>query len=108
MENDLTIKFKQENVDISINILQPDFANMIHEIVSNNLQVIKENMDIQTDNTEFDTEEFMDILISVHEEFAQEIEDFYKNIQEEIKTYYADEELSAKIIQELKKQQNVS
>ena len=37
MENDLCIKFKEENVDVSINILQPDLANLVHEIVAKNL-----------------------------------------------------------------------
>ena len=41
MENDLNIKFKQENLDININILQPDLAKLIHEIVANNLKVTK-------------------------------------------------------------------
>lgn len=102
MENDLIIKFKQENLDISINILQPDLANLIHEIVANNLSVTKENVEISTENSEFDKEEFLEILVNVHEEFVQEIEKFYSNIQKDIKTYYSDEELSEMIINKLK------
>lgn len=102
MENELRIKFKQENFDITINILQPDLAKLVHGIVANNLNVTKENIDISTENLEFDKEEFLEILISVHEEFVNEIEKFYCNIQKDIKTYYSNEELSEMIIQELK------
>ncbi len=102
MENDLIIKFKRENMDISINILQPDLAKLIHEIVANNLSVTKENVEISTENSEFDKEEFLEILVNVHEEFVQEIEEFYSNIQKDIKTYYSDEELSEMIINRLK------
>lgn len=102
MENDLCIKFKEEDRNIIINILQPDLAYLIHEIVANHLKVTKENIEINTENIEFDKDEFLDILISVHEEFVQEINNFYNNIQRDIKTYYADEELSKMIIQKLK------
>ena len=102
MENNLYIKFKEEDVDVIINILQPDLANLIHEIVMKNLKVTKENTEVSTENSEFDKEEFLEILINVHEEFVQEIERFYSNIQNDIKTYYSDEELSKKIIQKLK------
>lgn len=102
MENDLCIKFKEENVDVIINILQPDLANLIHEIVAKNLKVTKENVGISTENLEFDKEEFLEILVNVHEEFVQDIERFYSNIQNDIKTYYSDEELSDKIIHKLK------
>ena len=102
MENNLRIKFIEENIEVSINILQPDLAKLIHEIVANNLRVIKENIEISTENSEFDKEEFLEILINVHEEFVQEIDKFYSNIQKDIKTYYSDEELSEMIIQKLK------
>lgn len=107
MENNLNIKFKQENLDINISILQPDLAKLIHEIVANNLCVTKENIEISTENLEFDKEEFLEILVSVHEEFVQEIEKFYDNIKKDIKTYYSDEELSAKIINRLKERESV-
>lgn len=102
MENDLCIKFKEENADVSINILQPDLANLVHEIVAKNLKITKENVEVSTENSEFDKEEFLEILVNVHEEFVQEIERFYSNIQNDIQTYYSDEELSKKIIQKLK------
>lgn len=102
MENNLNIKFKQENLDINISILQPDLAKLIHEIVANNLCVTKENVEISTENLEFDKEEFLEILVNVHQEFVQEIEKFYENIQKDIKTYYSDEELSEIIINRLK------
>lgn len=107
MENNLNIKFKQENVGINISILQPDLAKLIHEIVANHLNVTKENVEISTENLEFDKEEFLEILVSVHEEFVQEIEKFYNNIQKDIKTYYSDEELSEIIINKLKDSDSV-
>ena len=82
--------------------LQPDLAKLIHEIVAYNLHVTKENIDISTENKEFDKDEFLDILINVHEEFMLEIEQFYQNIQQDISTYYSDEELSKIIIQKLR------
>lgn len=106
MENDLYIKFKKENIDIPINILQPDLAKLIHKIVANNLKVTKENIEICTENSEFDKEEFLEILINVHEEFDKEIGKFYNNIQKDIKTYYSDEKLSEMIIQKLKNTDN--
>lgn len=106
MENDLMIKFKQEEVDITINILQPDLAELVHKIVADNLCVTKDNIKIITQNLEFDKEEFIDILINVHEEFVEEIDIFYSNIQRDIKTYYSDDELSEMIIQELKGEDN--
>lgn len=102
MENDLNIKFMQEKKEICINILQPDLAKLIHEIVAYNLHVTKENIDISAENKEFDKDEFLDILINVHEEFMLEIEQFYQNIQQDISTYYSDEELSKIIIQKLR------
>jgi len=102
MENNLNIKFKQEDFDVIINILQPDLAKLIHEIVSKNLKVTKENIEMTTENVEFDKEEFLEILIGVHEEFIREIEEFYSNIQKDIKTYYSNDELSEIIIQKLK------
>lgn len=107
MENDLSIKFKEENADVIINILQPDLANLVHEIVAKNLKVTKENIEISTENPEFDKEDFLEILVNVHEEFAQEIEKFYSNIQNDIQTYYSDEELGKKIINRLKENAHV-
>lgn len=102
MENNLCIKFRKEEVEVNINIQQPDLANLIHEIVGKNLCVSKENISIDTENQEFDKEEFLEILISVHEEFSEEINKFYANIENDISTYYSDEELSNLIINKLK------
>ena len=101
MENDLNIRFIKENINITINILQPDLAKLIHEIVAENLHVSKENIEISTENSDFDKDDFLEILINVHEEFVEEIEKFYRNIEKDIKTYYSDEELSEIIIQKI-------
>lgn len=45
----------------------------------------------------FDSEEFKEILITVHEEFKGELDLFFENIKKDITTYY-DDELSAEII----------
>lgn len=102
MENDLNIRFIKEDTNILINILQPDLAKLIHKIVAENLYVSKENIEISTENANFDKDDFLEILINVHEEFEEEIEKFYKNIEKDIKTYYSDEELSEIIIQKVK------
>jgi hypothetical protein len=105
MENDLIIRFEKEDREIVVNISQPDLAQLIHAIVAERLNVSKENIEISTENGEFDKEEFQEILISVHEEFSQEIENFYDNIQKDIKTYYSYEDLGNIIIQKLKQDQ---
>lgn len=102
MENNLLIRFKEENKEITIDILQPDLAKLIHAIVAEQLNVSKENIQINTENGEFDKEEFLDILISVHEEFSQEIDKFYNNIKKDIQTYYSYDELGDIIIDKLK------
>ena len=71
-------------------------------IVAEHLLVTKENMEITTENQEFDKEEFMNMLIEVHEEFNEEVDNFFDNIQSEINTYYSDEELSMEIIKRIK------
>lgn len=102
MENKIKIIFAQEKKEIVIDIEQPDLANLIHRIVSEHLDVSKDNLSIETDNNEFDKEEFKELLIEVHDEFCNEIDLFYENIQSEIKTYYDDEELSKIVIERIK------
>jgi hypothetical protein len=104
MENELIIKFIEEEKDISLNIMQPDLAKLIHSIVVDELYVTKDNIKITTDSPDFDTEEFRDIFLSVHEEFVEEIETFYKNIQNDISTYYSNSDLSETIINKIKDQ----
>lgn len=105
MGNELIIRFKEENREIVVNILQPDLAQLIHAIVAEHLDVSKENIEINTANNEFDKEEFLDILISVHEEFSQEIDIFYDNIKKDINTYYSYEDLGSFIIDKIKNDQ---
>ena len=102
MENNIKIIFQNEDREILLNILQPDLAQVIHIIVSENLVVSKENILIESDNQEFDKDEFLDILVTVYDEFSEEISKFFVNIKEEIKTYYESEELSEEIIKRIK------
>ena len=102
MENEIEIEFIKEKRNIILDIKQPDLADLVHSIVGEHLFVSKENVKITTENVNFDKEEFLDLLIDVHEEFCDEINKFYENVEEEIKTYYKDEELSAHIINTIK------
>ena len=102
MENEIRILFKKENICIHIDIQQPDLANLVHRIVGDHLVVSKENIDISTENSNFDKEEFLEMLIEVYEDFCEEIDKFYENINKEISTYYEDEELSRHIIDKIK------
>lgn len=102
MENKIAILFKKENKTIELDIKQPDLANLVHTIISEHLLVSKNNLEISSNENNFDKEEFLDLLIEVHGEFCDEINKFYKNIQKEICTYYKDEKLSETIINNIK------
>lgn len=102
MENNIKIHFIKENTDILLNIEQPDLTNLIKNIVSKHLEVTKENLEIDAIDS-FDIEEFSNLIVSVNEEFREEIDKFYENINREITTYYEDEVLAKHIIEELKK-----
>lgn len=102
MENRINILFIKEDINIAIDIQQPDLSNLIHKIIGEHLSVSRENIKISTENENFDKEEFLDLLIEVHGEFCDEIDKFYENINKEIITYYRDEELSKHIIEKIK------
>lgn len=102
MENKINILFKKEDKSIEIDIQQPDLSNLIHRIVAEHLLVSEDNIEISTDESNFDKEEFKELLIEVHEDFCEEINKFYENIDKEICTYYKDEELSKHIIEKIK------
>ena len=102
MENRVELRFHKEGKLIELDIQQPDLANLIHRIIADHLTVSKENVEITTNNDKFDAEEFLELLIDVHEEFSEEIDKFYENINTEICTYYNDAELSEYIINEIK------
>ena len=104
MENKIEILFEDEDFALELDIKQPDLAKVIHEIVSRHLVVSKENVSIRTKSEEFDTEEFLDILVNVYEEFSDEINQFFENIQKDIKTYYEMEELSEEVINRIKEE----
>lgn len=104
MENKLIIIFKKEQKEIELDITNPDFANLIHMIVAEKLEMTKENVEISTDAENFDVDELLDILVCVHGEFCEEIETFYSNIKKDMSTYYDDEALGEKIIQRIKEE----
>lgn len=102
MENKVILNFKKEDVNIEINIQQPDLANLVHRIIAEHLTVTKDNVEISSDEENFDKEEFLELLIEVHSDFCKVIDKFYENIDNEICTYYKDEELSKHIIGKIK------
>lgn len=104
MENKIKISFQEEDFALELDINQPDLAKIVHEIVSRHLVVSKENVTINTDNEEFDEEEFLDILVSVYEDFNEEINQFFENVQSDIKTYYEMDELSNEVIRRIKEE----
>lgn len=102
MENKVFINFKEEDVNIEINIQQPDLADLVHRIIAEHLMVTKDNVEVSSDVENFDKEEFLELLIEVHSDFCEEIDKFYENIENEICTYYKDEDLSKHIINKIK------
>lgn len=111
MENKLKILFKNEKIDMELDIANPDLAELIHRIVEEKLDMTKENVEITTEVEGFDADELLDIMVNVHEEFCEEIETFYRNIKNDITTYYDDEVLGEEIIRRIKEdmsKENVS
>ena len=88
MENKILINFIKENKEIELNYDQPDLRQLVTTIISEHLEVNASNIIISTGIENFDAQEFKEILISVHEDFEQEIDKFFENIKQEIKTYY--------------------
>lgn len=107
MENKLKILFKNEQKEMELNITNPDLAQLVHKIVAEQLVVSKENVEILTEEDNFDTEEFLDILVCVYEEFSGEIDKFFTNIKNEIETYYDDEVLGEEIIRRIKEEKTI-
>lgn len=102
MDNKIKIIFKKEEKEIDLDITNPDLAMLVHAVITEKLEMTKENVDITTKIENFDTDELLDIFICAHEEFCDEIEKFYTNIKKEIKTYYDDDELSEVIINKIR------
>ena len=73
MENKINISFIKEEKNIEIDIQQPDLSNLVHKIIAEHLLVSETNIKISTDNDNFDKEEFLQMLIEVHQDFCEEI-----------------------------------
>ena len=84
MENKINISFIKEEKNIEIDIQQPDLSNLVHKIIAEHLLVSETNIKISTDNDNFDKEEFLQMLIEVHQDFCEEIDKFYENIDKEM------------------------
>lgn len=102
MENNIIIKFKKEGEQITLGFDQPNLGELIKKILKENLEVSAENVEVESTVQDFDQKEFKSILVSVHEEFVEEINKFYENIETDIKTYY-DENLSTEVIRRIKR-----
>lgn len=88
LNGQMTLQSLQQSID----------TELVRCIISKPLSVSKENLTITSSVDGFDCEEFLDILIEVNDEFKDELQQFYSNIQKEIKTYYDDDELARAII----------
>ena len=53
MENRINILFIKEDINIAIDIKQPDLSNLIHKIIGEHLSVSRENIKISTENEKF-------------------------------------------------------
>jgi hypothetical protein len=50
---------------------QPDLANLVHRIIAEHLVVSTDNIEISSDESQFDKEEFLELLVEVHKEFCE-------------------------------------
>ena len=103
MENRIVVKFRNEDIELTIDYDEPDFTFFIQTVIRNHLNVSAENISIECNIDDFDCNEFKEILIEVHNEFKGEIDQFFQNIRSEIRTYYDSESLSEYIIDYIKK-----
>ncbi len=105
MGNKISIMFLAENEKYIINVEEPDLAGLVNIIIEKHLDVSMDNIEIKKDeDCSFDTDEFKQLLVNVYSEFCEEVDKFFYNITQEIKTYYDDDALSLRIIEELKKE----
>ena len=108
----LNISFNKSNIS---NIDKENFSNFNELLFSDEVDLAKYRFNISPRRNilniknksiefvkNFDKEEFLQMLIEVHQDFCEEIDKFYKNIDKEIRTYYEDEELSKHIIEKIK------
>ena len=101
MENKINIHFNQENTDVELDFEQPDLSLFVKKVLSEHLNVTNSNIIITSTVESFDTKEFAEILVAVHEEFEEELNLFFENIEKDVSTYY-DDNLSKEIISRIK------
>ena len=104
MANNIAIfKFKKEKKELELKLDTPNFSNFVRDLIINNYEVSNDNMEVllkEKGNNEIDTIELKNIVIEIHQQYFNEISNFYENTKNEINTYYSDD---AKIIEELQK-----
>lgn len=99
--NKLYITFAKEMVEVTIDMLTPDFEELIDKIILKNIDVIESNISVDTLDEKFDRVEFVKILIKVYKAYTSEIQAFFKGIKTELSTYYNQESIDSEIIKHI-------
>lgn len=108
MENNIVIfKFLKENEELSLNLDSPNFSEFVKNMINKNYNVSEENISTYTlnDNKHIDIDSLKSIVIEVHEKYMKDLDEFYKNIETEISTYYDDEDKLLNEIEEYVRQE---
>ena len=108
MENNkVFFKFLKENEELSLNLDSPNFSEFVKSIINKNYYVSEENISISTlnDDKNIDIDSLKNIVIEVHKKYMKDLNEFYKNIETEISTYYDDEDKLLNEIEEYVRQE---
>lgn len=108
MENNIVIfKFLKEHEELALNLDSPNFSDFVKNIINKNYVVSEENISIYTHNDDknIDIDSLKCIVIEVHEKYMKDLDEFYKNIETEISTYYDDEDKLLNEIEEYVRQE---
>lgn len=110
MENDniVTFKFLAENEELSLDLDSPNFSNFVKKIINKNYEVSDDNILVSLPNSDeknIDITTLKDIVIEIHKNYYNDLEEFYRNIESEVSTYYDDEDQLLKEIENFVKQE---